>query len=68
MKENDVTLAKHFLKSALLIMEKEKQKSPGVDRLKAEIHCLLAFIARESSENVGRRQVQLLLSESLPKY
>jgi len=52
MKEGIIWLAKHFLKSGLEVCT-TMPESNNRDKLEAEINCLLAFLARDSSTNLG---------------
>jgi hypothetical protein len=53
MKAGDLWLADHFFQSALQSTAL-MQPGPLKNRLEAEINCLLAFIARDTADNLGK--------------
>lgn len=60
VKSGDTWMARHFLLSSLSLCRQlsDKWEEEGEDiskwsRIQAELHCMLAFLARESNETLG---------------
>lgn len=53
LQDKSIWLARHFYLAVLYRCRKICPSS--TDRLQAEIHCLLAYVARENNENLGKK-------------
>lgn len=56
LQDRAIWLARHFY---LAVLNRCRKICPDTtDRLQAEIHCLLAYIARESNESLGKYTIK----------
>jgi hypothetical protein len=57
MHEGDIWLSKHFFATCLAglkIVKDLAKENYNLRKMEAEVHCLLAFLAKETNETLGK--------------